>query len=213
VSDPRIRLEPARGATLLQRFNAQRDAPATFWAEFSMATLQQLAGEDLQVAETLQRALDRAASDGIPAATVTRATGIMAHAQQAGGLSYEAKTTFQRLREDPLEREHAIVHLGELAIAGEGIGTALEIWLSHPAGLTIAVTVIVDEADALWARDPEASYRRVAPAIARLRALSARPRDPGFEYAVARLVARARDNAMGRGRLPDPAGARSSALE
>ncbi len=203
VSDPRIRLEASRGAALLKRFNAQLDVPATFWSEFSLAALQQLAGEDLQVAETLQRALGHAASDGIPAVTVTKTTGIMAHAQQAGGLSSEAKATFRRLREDPLEREHAIVHLGELAIAGEGIGTALEIWLSHPAGLTIAVSVIVDEADVLWRRDPEISYRLVATAISRLRALPVGRQEPGFADAVARLAARARENAMAHGRVPD----------
>lgn len=117
----------------------------------------------------------------------------MAHAQQAGGLSSEAKATFRRLREDPLEREHAIVHLGELAIEGEGIGTALEIGLSHRAGLTIAVSVIVDEADVLWRRDPEISYRLVATAISRLRALSVGRQEPGFEDAVARRAARARE--------------------
>lgn len=203
VFDPRFRLEASHGVALLRRFNAQLAAPATFWSEFSLATLQQLAGADLQVAETLRRALGHAASEGVPAVTVARTAGIMAHAQQAGGLSPEAKAAFQRLREDPLEREHAIVHLGELAIAVEGIGTALEIWFSHPAGLTIAVGVIVDEADALWRRDPELSYRLVATAISRLRALPVGRQESGLEEAVARLGARARENAMTRGRVPD----------
>ena len=42
---------------------------------------------------------------------------------------------------------------------------ALEIWFSHPAGLTRAVAVIVDEVDALWRRDPEISYRLVSMTI------------------------------------------------
>lgn len=108
----------------------------------------------------------------------------------------QARSTFERLRSDPVEYGHAIVHLGELALSSEGVTAGLEIWLGHPAGVAVGVTIIVNEADALWELDREKSYRLVAAAVARLRALTRDAPEPGLETAVARLAARTRENAM-----------------
>jgi hypothetical protein len=172
------------------------DDAMKFWSGFALATLQQLAGEDRLVAGTLARALQRAVSDNIAPATVAMTTGIMGHAQQSGGLPEQARDTFERLRSDPVEYGHAIVHLGELALAAEGVTAGLEIWLTHPAGLLLSVTIIIDEADALWVLNPESSYRLAAAAVARLRAMTVDVPESAFETALARLAARTRENAM-----------------
>jgi hypothetical protein len=210
MSDPRMRLQPSRGAQILQLFLSQSGPEAaTFWSEFSLATLQQLAGDNRLVAATLARALQHAASDNTSPATVARTTGIMGHAQQAGGMPEQARGTFERLRSDPLEYNHAVIHLGELALSADGPDAGLEIWLKHSSGLPVGVTIVIAEADALWERDPETSYRLVTAAIARLRTLTQDLPDPVLETAVARLSARTRENAMSaiavrvrRGRAP-----------
>jgi len=197
ISDPETRLGAKRGAALLQRFMSEPErGPRTFWSEFSLATLQQMAGEDRLAAATLARALRRAASEDISPATVARTAGFMGHARQAAGMLEPARNTFEQLRDDPLEAGHATVHLGELALSSGGVSAALAIWLSHPSGVTAGVSTVVDAADALWGRDPEASYRLVAAALARVRAWTGAAADPALAIAIERLSARARENAM-----------------
>ncbi len=60
------------------------------------------------------------------------------------------------------------------------------------------MAVIAEEADTLWGPDPERSYRLVAEALARLDESTKTRSGDALEVAVARLRARARENAMPR---------------
>lgn len=195
LSNPETRLDAKRGADILQFFMSEygNGAPS-FWSEFSLATFQKIASEDLAVAGTLERALQRATADDIPPELIARTTGIMGHAQQSGGRLDAARRTFGGLENDPFEGTHATVHLGEIALTTESIEAGIEIWMSHPQGRAAAVTVIVEEADALWTLSPEQSYRLVDEALARLKP-QITGATPELRTAISRLAARARDNA------------------
>jgi hypothetical protein len=196
MANPEARLDAKRGAGILESFmNTSGSGTKSFWAEFSLATFQKLAGEDLAVVGTLGRALKYAETDDVSPDVIARTKGIMGHAQQSRGMLDQAKRTFGDLGNDPIERSHATVHLGEIALSTRGVEAGLEIWMTHPQGTTAAVTVIVTEADALWSLNPEKSYELVAEALARLKpkvTLAA----PELQTAVSRLTARSRENAV-----------------
>jgi hypothetical protein len=195
LSNPEARLDAKRSADILQFFiNESGIGAPSFWSEFSLATFQEIAGEDLAAAGTLERALQHATADDIPPELVARTTGIMGHAQQSGGLLDAARRTFGDLENDPFERAHATVHLGEIALSTDSVEAGIEIWMSHPQGRAAAVTVMVEEADALWNLNPEQSYRLVAEALARLKPQGTLA-TPELRSAVSRLAARARENA------------------
>jgi hypothetical protein len=196
MSDAEIRLEAKRGVEILQCFMAEsgRDG-MTFWEEFSLAVFQQMARDDGATAHTLARALKLADTEDVPSEIVAKTKGIMGHAQQASGMLDQARQTFDALKTDPVERAHASVHLGEIALSTVGVSAGVYIWLNHPDGTAAAVAVIADEADALWVSDPEQSYRLVAEALARLDQES-ETTSVGLETALVRLKARSRGNAM-----------------
>ena len=195
LSNPEVRLDAKRGADIFQFFMSESGNGApSFWSEFSLATFQKIAGEDLAVAGTLERALQHATTDDIPPEVIARTTGIMGHAQQAGGMLAEARRTFGDLENDPFERTHATIHLGEIALSTRSVEAGIEIWMNHPQGTTAAVTVIVEEADALWRLNPEQSYQLVAESLARLKP-KVTPATPELLTAVSRLAARSRENA------------------
>jgi hypothetical protein len=197
MSDPRIDLNAKRGAEILQCFVSESKGGArTFWSEFSLATFEQMAGDDRAAASTLARALTLAAPEHVPADIVARTEGLMGHAQQACGMLDEARTVFEHLKSDPVEQGHATQHLGEIALSTDGVSAGLDIWLKHPAGMAAGLAVVVDEADALWGSDPERSYRLVAEALARIDRDIGPQRSAGLSALIERLQARSRENAM-----------------
>ncbi len=197
MSEPEIDLEAERGVEILRTFMSQPDRNVTdFWSEFSLAAFQQIAGDNLAVADTLGRALELAASEDVPSEIVARTRGIMGHAQQAGGRLEQARQTFEFLEGNPAERVHATVHLGEIALFTGGIGASLDIWLNHPDGMAAGVAVVADEADALWRPNPGRSYRLVVEALARIDRRPATAPSAELETAIARLKARTRENAI-----------------
>ncbi len=119
----------------------------------------------------------------------------MGHAQQSQGMLDQAKHTFEELADNPIEQSHATVHLGEIALSTRGVEAGLEIWMTHPQGTTAAITVIVNEADALWSLNPEKSYELVAEALARITPKTTFA-TPALQTAVSRLTARSRENAV-----------------
>lgn len=196
MADPKIRLGAKRGADILKAFMSEsRSGTTSFWSEFSLATFQEIAGEDPAVVGTLERALKHAKADDVSPEIIARTKGIMGHAQQSRGLLDQAKRTFEDLESDPIEQGHATVHLGEIALSTHGVEAGLEIWMAHPHGTTAAVIVIVNEADALWSLNPEKSYQLVAEALARLKP-QVTLATPEFQAAVSQLAARARANAV-----------------
>lgn len=197
MSNPEFQLDAARSVEILRAFGSESEEDTTsFWFEFSLASFQQMAGNNLAVASTLARALKLAEADEVPIEVVARTRGIMGHAQQAGGVLDEARRTFENLEANSAERAHATVHLGEIALTIDGIGAGLEIWLNHPDGTERGVAIVVDEADALWRSDPERSYRLVEEALAHLDRHVGQELSPGIALAVTRLKARGRENAM-----------------
>jgi len=196
MTNPETRLDAKRGAGILESFmSAFGSGTKSFWAEFSLATFQKLAGEDLAVVGTLERALKHAETDDVSPDVIARTKGIMGHAQQSQGMLDQAQRTFGDLGNDPIERSHATVHLGEIALSTSGVEAGLEIWMTHPHGTTAAVTVIVNEADALWSLNPDKSYELVAGALARLKP-KVTLATPELQTAVSRLTARSRENAV-----------------
>lgn len=196
VSDPDIDLEAARGAEILRSFvMGSAGDGSRFWAAFSLANFQRLAGDEAAVAATLERALRFAAAEEVPSEIVAKTRGIMGHAQQGCGMLERARETFDSLLDYPDERAHAMVHLGEIALFTSGVEAGVRIWLSHPDGPEAALAVIADEADLLWISDPERSYRLVAETLARVAGSPGPPNAAGIERAVARLKARSRKNA------------------
>lgn len=196
MSDAEIHLEAKRSVEILKCFMAEPGQDEmTFWGEFSLAVFHQMARDDVATAHTLARALKLADSEDVPSEIVAKTKGIMGHAQQASGMLDQARQTFDALKTNPVERAHASVHLGEIALFTDGVSAGVRIWLNHPDGAAVAVAVIADEADALWVSDPEQSYRLAAEALARFDQES-ETTSAGLEMALARLKARSRDNAM-----------------
>jgi hypothetical protein len=196
MANPNSRLDAKRSAEILESFmNAPGSGTKSFWAEFSLATFHKLAGEESAVVGTLERALKHAEIDGVSQSTIARTKGLMGHAQQSQGMLDQAKHTFEELADNPIEQSHATVHLGEIALSTHGVEAGLEIWMTHPQGTTAAITVIVNEADALWSLNPEKSYELVSKALARITP-KATLATPALQTAVSRLTARSRENAV-----------------
>ena len=150
----------------------QRDNATGFWQHVCLA------------------ALDEDAPD-----LVLQATGFLGHALQAGEHLDAARSTFLALRNDPEEGPHALAHLGRIAVRTQDIATAVDIWLSHPAGPVAAVSMIAREADALWRENPERSYQAIAFALERIDRTFPKP-SPELTAARMRLLVRTRENAM-----------------
>jgi hypothetical protein len=197
VSDPSMGLDVERGTNILQCFMSESGQKSTtFWSEFSLAAFQRMAGEHRAAANSLARALTHAGPERVSSNIVARTTAIMGHTQQAGGLLDQARKTFEGLENDPAERGHATVHLGEIALSTGGVGAGLDVWLNHPGGTVVGVAVITEEADALWESHPDQSYRLVAEALGRIRQQRDMVISPDLAAALGRLEARRRENAM-----------------
>lgn len=195
MENPDIGLDAPRGVRIFRSFVYQgprRDS--SFWSEFSLACVQRMAGEDLAVADTLERALVRAKGEDLPPDLIARTKGIMGHARQTGGDMESARRTFEELERIPAERAHAVAHLGQIALSTRGVEAGLETWLRDPGVAVAGITAIVEEADALWLRDPDLSYDLVAKALDRVPRLSAHGNEAELTAAVGRLRARARAN-------------------
>jgi hypothetical protein len=155
-----------------------------------------MAGARAPTAETLDRALEGAVAERVPSNVIVASSGFMGHAQQASGLLATAKRTFEGLRAAPNEGVHALVHLGRIASIDQSVEATLDFWMSHPDGLQAVTALVVTEADTLWRAQPDRSYRLVGQALRRIDRATGRFPTASVETARARLMARARENAM-----------------
>ena len=173
----------------------ERGRARGFWPLLCLAAIEEQSGEHAAMVRVLERALDAAVDDAVPAQTVLHARGYLGHALEADGRLSQARATFEALLGDAHEGPHATAHLGRIALRTEGIAIAVETWLAHPAGLASGAALIAREADRLWHAEPERSYRVVARALERLDALAPAPASD-VTAARMRLLARTRENAM-----------------
>ena len=86
ISDTRV--QAAHRVRILEFFmDRSHGNRRTFWAEFSLATFQQMAGDDAGAAGTLARALHLAESENVPSYVTAKTRGFMGHAQPSRPLS------------------------------------------------------------------------------------------------------------------------------